>query len=162
MTSEHRTPDGGWQQGYYCCFCGGPSNMMGTGHGEGICDADPEYVAALKEANGNPPKFTNVKPKEYPVKKSISKPMPFPGRYEVHHYGNFSSISGFPKEEHSTKQHDKEYVEMMLPSIDKIHPPLSPEQLLKFAKEAMTSYDHGPVRQLAAAYVHIVETLTGK
>lgn len=48
---EHRTPNGGMQQGYFCGVCGKPTNMYGTGHGHGKCEPNPLYVQKLMELN---------------------------------------------------------------------------------------------------------------
>jgi len=49
---EHRRPDGALAQGYFCARCGAAGvNMLASGHGEGKCEADPELVEELMEAN---------------------------------------------------------------------------------------------------------------
>ena len=50
MPAEHRTPNG-WAQGYFCSYCGKSVNMVGSGHGPGKCEPNPEYVKQLKELN---------------------------------------------------------------------------------------------------------------
>ena len=50
MPAEHWTPTG-LAQGYYCMRCGKSANMYGTGHGDGLCQPDPEYVKRLNELN---------------------------------------------------------------------------------------------------------------
>lgn len=56
MPAEHYRPNG-LAQGYYCTTCGaGGVNMVGTGHGVGICEPNPELVAELRNLNsGEPP-----------------------------------------------------------------------------------------------------------
>lgn len=56
MPAEHYRPNG-LAQGYYCTTCGaGGVNMVGTGHGVGICEPNPELVAELRKLNsGEPP-----------------------------------------------------------------------------------------------------------
>ncbi len=51
MPAEHYTPDGKLRQGYFCAYCGEPCNMVGSGHGPGKCEPNPEYVKKLREAN---------------------------------------------------------------------------------------------------------------
>jgi len=57
---EHRRPDGGLAQGYYCLNCGAPGmNMYGMSHRTGpvsgetryTCEPDPTLVALLNKAN---------------------------------------------------------------------------------------------------------------
>lgn len=50
MPAEHMTPRG-LAQGYFCYRCGGTINMVGSGHGEGKCEPNPEYVKKLMELN---------------------------------------------------------------------------------------------------------------
>jgi hypothetical protein len=47
---EYRTPTG-LCQGYYCQRCGKSTNMYASGHGEGKCEPNPEYVALLNKLN---------------------------------------------------------------------------------------------------------------
>lgn len=61
MSAEYRNPNGSWSQGYYCMTCGETTNMMGTGHGAGKCEANPTLVKQLNRANPAPgvkPHFT--------------------------------------------------------------------------------------------------------
>lgn len=51
MPAEYNLPNGGLAQGYFCYNCGKSCNMVGTGHGPGKCEPNPEYVKALIEAN---------------------------------------------------------------------------------------------------------------
>jgi hypothetical protein len=50
MPAEHRTPTG-WAQGYFCMTCGQSTNMVASGHGDGKCKPNPEYVKQLVELN---------------------------------------------------------------------------------------------------------------
>lgn len=51
MPAEHQRPDGLYR-GYYCLTCGAPGlNMVGSGHGPGLCQPNPELVRQLRELN---------------------------------------------------------------------------------------------------------------
>jgi hypothetical protein len=50
MPAEHWRPTG-LSQGYYCMRCGMPANMVGTNHGPGKCQPDPDLVERLNELN---------------------------------------------------------------------------------------------------------------
>lgn len=50
MAAEHWRP-AGLSHGYYCMRCGMNSNMVGTDHGPGHCQPDPELVKQLNELN---------------------------------------------------------------------------------------------------------------
>ena len=51
MPAEHYGPNGELRQGYFCYRCGKSCNMVGTGHGEGKCEPNPELVNQLIKAN---------------------------------------------------------------------------------------------------------------
>lgn len=50
MPAEYMTPKG-LAQGYFCYRCGQTTNMVGSGHGEGKCESNPDYVKKLIELN---------------------------------------------------------------------------------------------------------------
>lgn len=54
MYPEYRKPNGALSQGYYCMNCGNTTNMVGTGHGDGKCEANPTLVKQLNRANPAP------------------------------------------------------------------------------------------------------------
>lgn len=61
MPNEYRWIDGTLRQGYCCARCGESMNMMGTGHGEGLCPRRPELIQQIRRANppsGQKPHFT--------------------------------------------------------------------------------------------------------
>ena len=52
MGMEHRRPNGGLSQGYFCSRCGAAGmNMYGTGHGVGKCESNGKLVKQLMAAN---------------------------------------------------------------------------------------------------------------
>jgi hypothetical protein len=50
MPAEHMRPTG-LSQGYFCYTCGQHCNMVGTGHGAGVCESNPVLVAELIKLN---------------------------------------------------------------------------------------------------------------
>ena len=50
MPAEHMRPTG-LSQGYFCYTCGQHCNMVGTGHGAGVCEPNPVLVAELIKLN---------------------------------------------------------------------------------------------------------------
>ena len=50
MPAEHMRPTG-LSQGYFCYTCGLHCNMVGTGHGPGVCEPNPVLVAELIKLN---------------------------------------------------------------------------------------------------------------
>lgn len=50
MPAEHYRPTG-LSHGYFCYTCGMHCNMVGTGHGPGLCNPNPQLVKQLIELN---------------------------------------------------------------------------------------------------------------
>jgi len=50
MPAEHMRPTG-LSQGYFCYTCGMHCNMVGSGHGKGLCESNPTLVAELIKLN---------------------------------------------------------------------------------------------------------------
>jgi len=52
---EHRRPDGGWGQGYFCSNCGKECSLYGhaimSEFGKYTCNHNPELVKQCKAAN---------------------------------------------------------------------------------------------------------------
>ena len=59
MPAEHMRPTG-LSQGYFCYTCGMHCNMVGTGHGPGVCEPNPELVAELIKLNSGDRKMKTV------------------------------------------------------------------------------------------------------
>jgi hypothetical protein len=59
MPAEHMRPTG-LSQGYFCYTCGMHCNMVGTGHGPGVCEPNPKLVEKLIELNRGDRKMKTV------------------------------------------------------------------------------------------------------
>lgn len=51
MPAEYLNENGGLMQGWFCLRCGKTTNMVGSGHGPGKCEPNPELVEKLRKAN---------------------------------------------------------------------------------------------------------------